>query len=933
VKYASKRAGIGLEASAIRAEGSRVGNGEIRHTGVVPFYRMFESALKSCSQGGIRGASLSLYTAIWHLEIQDILVLKNNKGTQDNRVRKLDYGIQINNYFYNKLIKGENISLFSPSEQETPGLREAFFADQNKFIELYEKYEKDSSIRRVSISASELFTKLMIERKDTGRIYIFNVDNVNNYVPFNEPIKTSNLCLTGDTRISTDRGLLTLKSLYEEQTEFNVSSDDRAFEGSEFLYEKSRHVIDDSKFGITKCRSSKVFLTSKMAEVFELKTKAGYKLKCTSDHGVMTSKGFLPLDTLKKDDEIYIQSGTGLFSENQIIPEYQVLTNKNLTNRKTYVPLNIPKTWSIELGEMLGWLIGDGFIHKSNKSKAATFIISKTDECENTDKIIKFVEEIYGRPLQLQIINDVKHYKVTSTNFVTWLETLGVTFNKAHGKKIPHSIWSAPKDAQIGFLRGLFGADGTVDISNNCQAITVSLSSCSRQLLEEVQLLLSNFGIKSAVYVGKPAGFSMLPDSNRELKLYATRQMFCLKIGRTNRNKFINDIGFILPRKNKLVEDWIEKSTGIRKGTYREKFVDYVESITYKGIEEVFDITVDTSHSFIANGIVVHNCAEILLPTHPLQSVDDTNGRVALCTLSAINLGNIRNLDDLEKIMWNAVSKLDNLLEYQDYMLPAAREATLDYRPLGIGIINLAYYLAKNGFKFSDNGALQLLHDTFEAISFYGIKASMELAKIKGPCREYSKTKYALGILPIDRYNKNVDKLINPAYKLDWEWLRAEISKYGIRNATILANLPAESSSKIMNATNGQEAVRSLITIKGNKSNISKQVVPEVNRLKNRYDLLWDMKNMDGVIHTAAVMQKFVCQSLSTNLSYNPANYENGEIPMSILLGDLLKCNYYGIRTLYYHNTNDQKDVDMVETSVKVEIEETKEEVCDSCTI
>lgn len=520
VKYASKRAGIGLEASAIRAEGSKVGNGEIRHTGVIPFYRMFESALKSCSQGGIRGASLTLYTAIWHLEIQDILVLKNNKGTQDNRVRKLDYGIQINNYFYNKFIKGENITLFSPSQQETPGLRDSFFADQNKFIELYEKYEKDPSIRKMSIPASELFSKLMIERKDTGRIYIFNVDNVNNYVPFDVPIKTSNLC------------------------------------------------------------------------------------------------------------------------------------------------------------------------------------------------------------------------------------------------------------------------------------------------------------------------------------------------------------------------------------------------------------------------------SEILLPTHPLQSVDDPDGRVALCTLSAINLGNIRNLDDLEKIMWNAVSKLDNLLEYQDYMLPAAREATLDYRPLGIGIVNLAYYLAKNGLKFGDREALQLLHDTFEAIAFYGIKASMELAKIKGPCREYEKTKYSRGILPIDRYNRNVDKLIQPNYKLDWAWLREEIKKYGIRNTTILANMPAESSAKIMNATNGQEAVRSLITVKGNKSNISKQVVPEIGRLKNKYDLLWDMKNMDGVIHTAAIMQKFVCQSLSTNLSYNPANYESGDIPMSVLLGDLLKCNYYGIRTLYYHNTNDQKDVDMVETSVKVEpLEELKEDACDSCTI
>lgn len=670
VKYASKRAGIGIEASAIRAEGSSVSNGEVRHTGVIPFYRMFESSLKSCSQGGVRGASATLYTALWHFEIEDILVLKNNKGTPDTRVRKLDYGVQINNYLYNRFINGQNITLFSPSEKETPGLREAFFADQDKFIELYEKYEKDPKIRKKSVSSVELFTKLVMERKDTGRIYIFNVDNVNSHSPFNEAIKMSNLC------------------------------------------------------------------------------------------------------------------------------------------------------------------------------------------------------------------------------------------------------------------------------------------------------------------------------------------------------------------------------------------------------------------------------CEILLLTNPLKNLTDEDGRIALCTLSAINLGNVRSLDDLEKIMYNAVSKLDNLLDYQDYMLPAARESTLDYRPLGIGIVNLAYYLAKNNLKFSDKQALQFLHDTYEAIAFYALKASMELAKQKGPCRLYHKTKYAAGILPIDHYNKNVDKLVPPNYKLDWEWLREEIRKYGVRNATLLANMPAEcnkwsntvatkeygnvnfheicdifglkwqniendgvpckfninldvysengvetstvlryngyqdlykitfedgsvysftpnhklkiiekgnpewhfvgdlddgdavitptgtlkitkvdidapdhawelevpgsntyllgnmclshnSSAKIMNATNGQEAVRALITTKGNKSNISKQVVPEINRLRNKYELLWDMPNMDGVINTSAVMQKFVCQSLSTNLSYNPANYENNEIPLSVLVGDILKANYYGLKTLYYSNINDQRDVDMIEKVVEnvPETKQTEEEVCDSCTI
>jgi ribonucleoside-diphosphate reductase alpha chain len=518
-KYISKRAGIGICASAIRAEGSKIRNGEIKHTGVIPFFRLFESSVKSCSQGGVRGGAATLYTMLWHLDIEDILVLKNNKGTPETRVRKIDYAIQINNYLYRRLIQGQDITLFSP--HDVRDLYDAFFSDQEKFAELYEKYEKDDSIRKKKVPASELFTKLMIERKDTGRIYIMNVDNANNSSPFSVPIKMSNLCL------------------------------------------------------------------------------------------------------------------------------------------------------------------------------------------------------------------------------------------------------------------------------------------------------------------------------------------------------------------------------------------------------------------------------EILLPTAPFTNILDENGRIALCTLSAINIANLKSIDDLEDLMYWAVRGLDNILSYQDYPVIAAQKATEDFRPLGIGTINLAYYLAKNGFKYGDSQALNALHEIYEAMEFYGLKASVKLAKERGPCRMYEQTKYAKGLLPIDWYNKNVDELVKPNYKLPWEWLREEIKKYGVRNATITAHMPAESSCKPANATNGVEPVRALITTKGNKSNISKQVVPEINRLKNKYDLLWDMKSMEGVIKTMAVIQKFCSQSISTNLSYNPAHYENGEIPMSTLVRDLLLCNKLGIKTLYYHNTNDQRDVEMLEKNVKIEEQEVKaeNEVCDSCVI
>lgn len=351
----------------------------------------------------------------------------------------------------------------------------------------------------------------------------------------------------------------------------------------------------------------------------------------------------------------------------------------------------------------------------------------------------------------------------------------------------------------------------------------------------------------------------------------------------------------------------------------------------------VYDLHVEKVHNFFANDILVHNCAEILLPTVPLQHLYDENGRIALCTLLAINMGIVKDLSELEDLMRTAVFALDAILDYQDFPLPAAREATLDYRPLGIGVINLAYYLAKHDCKYGDEKALQLTHEFFEAMQFYGLKASVELAKIKGPCRRFKDTKYAEGLLPIDHYNKNLDKIIVYPLRLDWETLRKEIVEFGLRNICITALMPSESSSKIANATNGVEPIRALVVDKSNKSNISKQVAPEANRLKNKYDYLWDMNSMDGVIKTMAVIQKFVDQSISTNLSYNPSHWPNNEIPLSVLLKDVLKCNAYGIKTLYYHNTNDNRNAGMIDEGIVSVLEQESElpveEDCDSCKI
>lgn len=571
MKYAAKKAGIGIDMSRLRAEGAPVGKEKaIKHTGVIPFLRSSEGALKSCSQGGVRGASATATLSLWHLEVLDLLVLKNNKGTPDNRVRKLDYSFQVNNYLYNRLIDGKDITLFSPSEKETPGLYNAFVEDPALFAELYEKYEADPTVRKKTISANELFGMFMTERKETGRIYVFNVDNVNQYSTFKKAITTSNLC--------------------QEITLVTV-----------------------------------------------------------------------PMGTFEKE---------------------RVRLDQN---------------------EVAQFVADQSKIHN----------VTKIDLC-NID------------------VMDTSKYEATVTK----------------------------------------------DVSE-----------------------------------------------------------------------------------------------------------------------------------------------------------------IALCTLAAINLGNVKNLDDLESICRNAVRSLDSLLTYQDYMVTAARTSTEKYRPLGIGITNLAYYLAKNGVKYSDQAAYVLMHDTMEAISFYCIKASIELAKEKGRCPGFAETKWADGLMPIHRYNKNVDKIVNPKLNLDWKWLGEQLSLYGIRNATLLAMMPAESSSRIFNSTNGVEPVRALITTKINKAHVSRQIVPEYTRLKNKYDLLWEMTSMEGIIKMMAVIQKFTCQSISTNLSYNPAHYPNNEIPMSVMVGDILQANFYGLKTLYYANTRDGADdtggeeTKLTAEPISVEVKTEDAGECDACSI
>ena len=495
VKYVSQRAGIGINAGRIRGLGSEIRGGEAQHTGCIPFFKMFQAAVKSCSQGGVRGGAATLFYPLWHIEAESLLVLKNNRGVEDNRIRQLDYGVQINRLLYTRLIKGGNITLFSPNE--VPGLYDAFFADQDEFERLYTQYEQDPNIRKRTLPATELFSTLMQERAGTGRIYIQNVDHCNTHSPFDP------------------------------------------------------HVAP---------------------------------------------------------------------------------------------------------------------VHQSNL------------------------------------------------------------------------------------------------------------------------------------------------------------------------------------------------------------------------------------------------CMEIALPTKPLDNINDPNGEIALCTLSAFNLGALNNLDELEELADLTVRALDALLDYQDYPVAAARTATMNRRTLGIGVINYAYYLAKNGVRYSDDSALGLTHRTFEAMQYYLLKASVNLAKEYGACPLFNQTVYSQGKLPIDTYKKDLDAVCNEPLHYDWESLRADIVKYGLRNSTLTALMPSETSSQIANATNGIEPPRGLVSVKASKDGILKQVVPEFETLKDAYETLWQLPGNEGYLKLVGVMQKFVDQSISANTAYDPNKFEGSKVSMKQMLKDLLTAYKYGVKTLYYHNTRDGAD-------------------------
>jgi ribonucleoside-diphosphate reductase alpha chain len=353
----------------------------------------------------------------------------------------------------------------------------------------------------------------------------------------------------------------------------------------------------------------------------------------------------------------------------------------------------------------------------------------------------------------------------------------------------------------------------------------------------------------------------------------------------------------------------------------------------------VYDITVEGTHNFFANGILVSNCMEILLRTEPINHIDDDLGKIALCILSCINVGIVKSDKELEELCDISVRFLDELIDHQQYPVKAAEITTRGSRSLGIGVIGLAHYLAKLGYKYSDPEAWSAVHGLSESLQYYLLKASNQLAKEKGACDHFSITKYSRGILPIDTYKKQIDEICNDEYQHDWEELRNDIMNYGLRHTTLTAQPPTESSSVVCNATNGIEPPRDYLSIKQSKKGTLKQIVPQYNKLKNYYTLLWEMESNEGYINIVAMMQKFFDQAISANWSYNPEKYPNKEVPISVIVNDFLSCYSKGHKTAYYHNTYDGKTDDVSAEKVNnldeliSDLLQSPQEDCDACNV
>lgn len=862
-KSSAARYGLGIDISRIRPIGAPIRHGDVLHTGLVPYLKNFESGVKSCHQNGLRGASATVFVNWWHQQIEDVLVLKNNTLPDERAVRFLDYCLIFSNLLIERVRGKQNITLFNP--HEVPELVDNFGLPG--WDEMYLKRENDPSVSKKVISSIDLMTTYAKERLGTGRVYSMHIENSNKYTPFNERVGQSNLCISGDQRVVTSFGNLTAKDLFDNYGELTIFNNKNS------------------------CKSSKMNLIEKNADVYTIKLENGLSHSITSYHKVLvrTTKPGKPLKVedrqmkdLKIGDYVAIQTQKGIFGPLEMEDEAFLLglyqADGTQSKECIYICLwendfDLIKETQDRFDRVFQKYNCKDLIFESKNGKRSSH--SPTfRECDTGDSTVKKVT--LGSPALKRSLNFEKGY-------------------------IPTWIWGSNEKTQWQYVRGLFYADGTVNITNgNGDTLYLSITSINKSFLEELQILLLNLGITTSLSPHGMAGERLLPDQKGGYKLYNCKDSYRLVCGSKNDAiEFEKNTQFLSRKKIILEKDQYRDNT--------KKF-SKIKSIEYKGKEDVYCISVyGNDKHFICNGIITHNCQEILHPVIPPEKWNDENALIGVCILGGVNALYVKD-DEFESVCEVIVRQLDNLISYQSYFDKAAENFAMKYRSLAIGTLNFAALLAEKQTKYDWVDAPKIAAEFAEKLSFYTIKASIELAKERGSFEFYNKTKWSKGELPIDRYCKKVDEFVDPP-KLDWESLRKDLIKHGIRNSTLTSYMPVESSAVISGSTSGLEPIRDYIVAKTSRAGKAISVAPNLKKNKDYYSLAFDLP-IEVMQKIYAAVNKFTCMAISANSYVNVNHYENKQVPLSVVVKDTLSFFDLGGKTQYYFNTEDDSGED-----------------------
>jgi ribonucleotide reductase alpha subunit len=867
LKYGANRAGMGINVGMIRGEKMPVKNGLFTSAGPIPFYKFLRSAVKACTQSGTRASSATFNLPFWHIDFESIIVLKNDEGTDDVRIRDIDYSVHINKILFDRVKAKKNVTLFTPNE--VPELYEAFYSkNYDNFVKLYEEAEANPNLHKKSMKATELVGMLLNERFKTGRIYIMFADNVNTQSSINESIRMSNLCFGGENRIHTEHGYITMEEVYLRGGE------------SSYKQRKNNQLKIVNRNGLV--NSTQVYLTSESSDLYRVKYKSGREITVTSDHQhIMLNNDRKSTKELRVGDKINLIGDSHVFG-------------------KIHDP---------EYAELAGAVIGDGSITITRGKYPCALIRS----WNNPDLINYWVDKLNV----LRTNNGLK--SVTPANKQYMLEFEYDRYTKSCrylGQRladdglwqrnkhiIPASIWQSDRETIAAFTRGLYDTDGHFQCNPDGEA-SVVFNQSKRNLVLEVQKLLGWLGINSRIINDKPYKTPEFSKSGR--KIWGKASSVRLFISRReNLQKYADLVGFSDVTKRNKLSQYLSTHTGSNNSS--ENWVDSVISLEFDRTDKTYCLTEPKNNEVVVNNIVIGQCQEIA--QHTMHGDDGKERLTALCTLSAINWGEVKTEPEMEEACEMAVRGLDELLDYQDYLDESAFKHTQIYRPLGIGIINFAYWMHNKHLRWGEG--LDKIAEKAESQYYYLLKASNQLAKEKGKIS--AKTLYANGEFVWQK------SPLNGKFELkkDWNKLSKELKEHGIRNATLVALMPSEASSIVSNATNGIEPPRSLVTSKGSKDGKYPIVVPALSRLSHVYQSVWDIKVRD-YLSSLSPLQMFNDQAISANTSYR-LNSDGSQIPMSQLLNDIMFAHSVGMKTLYYNN--------QLKSANQVEV---KEESCTS---